>query len=248
MEANVAGSTIGFRASEQDTKATDLVAPEPGSDGFATLCRALDRRPLMYRLAKRAFDIAFAGAVCFVGLVPGAILCAAIAADTKGSPIYSQVRVGRYGKPFRIYKFRSMVADADDVEKYLAPEQLATWRLERKVNDDPRITRLGRAIRKLSLDELPQFVNVLLGQISVIGPRPITYDELALFGDDAARLCSVPGGITGLWQASARNDATFESGERQAIELEYIRNAGFRTDVRCFLGTFDAMFGRRSGK
>lgn len=97
----------------------------PGTDGFADVCRALDGRSFGYRVAKRAFDIAFSAVVIAVGLVPCAVLSVAIAIDTKGSPIYSQERVGRLGRPFRIYKFRSMVADADDVEKYLTPAQLA---------------------------------------------------------------------------------------------------------------------------
>ena len=146
-------------------------------------------------------------------------------------------------------KVRTMVADADDVTRHLTPEQLEQWEKERKVEGDPRVTRVGRVLRGTSLDEVPQFLNVLKGDLSVIGPRPITQDELAWFGDDAEEYLSVPMGITGLWQATTRNDATFESGERQRIELEYVRNAGFKMDARCFLGTFGAMFGkRRSGR
>lgn len=219
-----------------------------GSAEFAGLCFEKDRRSLGYRFAKRLFDIVFSGAVCLVGFVPCVLLAIAIAVDTKGSPIYSQERVGRGGKAFSIYKFRSMVADADNVEKYLNADQLRQWDAERKVNDDPRITPLGRFIRKTSIDEIPQFINVLLGDISVLGPRPITYRELEWFGPDAAELLSVPAGITGLWQASERNGATFETGRRQAIELEYVRNAGIRMDAKCFLGTFGAMFGRRTGR
>lgn len=223
--------------------------PEPGTPEFVRLSRSLDRRPLAYRVAKRAFDIVFSGAIVAVGLIPGAIMCLAIAVSTKGVPFYTQVRVGKYGRPFRLIKFRSMVVDADDVEKYLSPEQLRQWELERKVDDDPRITKIGRVIRKTSVDELPQFLNVLLGDMSVIGPRAITYEELPNFGDDVALALSVPQGITGLWQATSRNDATFESGERQKIELDYVRGAGFAMDLRCFLGTFGAMFGkRRSGR
>lgn len=224
--------------------------PAPGTDGFAEACRALDRRPLGYRVTKRAFDIAFSAAVIAVGLVPCAVLSIAIAADTKGSPIYSQERVGRLGRPFRIYKFRSMVADADDVEKYLSAEQLEEWHRERKVDNDPRITGLGRVLRRTSLDELPQFLNVLRGDMSLIGPRAITSEELNNFSAaDAALLLSVPQGITGAWQAGPRNEATFENGERQRIELDYARNAGFGEDVRVFLATFGAMFGsRRSGR
>lgn len=183
-----------------------------------------------------------------VGLVPSLLLSAAIALDTKGSPIYTQERVGRRGRAFRIMKFRTMVADSDDVEKYLTPQQLEVWRRERKVEDDPRITPLGRRLRAMSIDEFPQFVNVLLGQISVIGPRAITFDELEHFGPDRELLLSVAPGITGLWQIGDRNAATFDNGTRQAIELDYVRRASLRTDLAIFIGTFGAMFTRRTGK
>lgn len=217
----------------------------PGTNAFAEACRELDRRSLGYRVVKRAFDIAFSAFVIAVGFVPCALLSVSIAADTKGSPIYTQERVGRLGRPFRIYKFRSMVVDADDVEKYLTPAQLAQWERERKVDGDPRITRLGRTLRRTSLDELPQSLNVLAGQLSIVGPRAITYDELKEYGADAPLLLSVPQGITGAWQAGPRNGATFESGERQRIELEYVRHASAREDLRVFLATFGAMFGKR---
>lgn len=225
----------------------DIASPAPGSREFATECRRLDRRPPTYRLAKRVFDVAFSAFAITVGVVPCLLLAAAIALDTKGSPLYSQVRAGRNGLPFRLYKFRSMVADADNVEKYLTEEQLAAWKRERKVCDDPRVTRLGRFIRKTSLDELPQFINVLLGNISVIGPRPITYDELAEFGNDVALLLSVEPGITGAWQCGPRNEASFDNGRRQAIELSYVRDACVRLDATIFFSTFRAMFGRRTG-
>lgn len=153
------------------------------------------------------------------------------------------------GRTFRIYKFRTMMADSDDVGKYLDAEQLAQWHRERKVDDDPRITPLGRKLRSTSIDEMPNFINVLKGDMSVIGPRAVSREEIEWFGEDAETVLSVPAGITGLWQAGARNDATFESGERQRIELEYVRNAGFAMDARCFIGTFGAMFGEgRTGR
>ena len=222
---------------------------EPGTDAFAAECRKLDHRSLGYRFVKRTFDIAISGVAIVVGLIPGVILSAAIAADTKGLPIYSQIRVGKDGRPFRLYKFRSMVADADNVEKYLTPEQLEIWKRERKVDDDPRITRLGAIIRKTSLDELPQFFNVLFGQISVIGPRAITYDELGEFGNEAPLLLSVDPGITGAWQCGPRNQATFENGLRQKVELEYARDASLAKDISIFFQTFGVMFGKnRTGK
>ena len=204
---------------------------------------------LFYRACKRTFDIAFSAFAVALLAVPMAALCAMVSAESPGAPLYSQERVGQGGRLIRVIKVRTMVADADDVTRHLTPEQLEQWEKERKVEGDPRVTRVGRVLRATSLDEVPQFLNVLKGDLSVIGPRPITQDELAWFGDDAEEYLSVPMGITGLWQATTRNDATFESGERQRIELEYVRNAGFKMDARCFLGTFGAMFGkRRSGR
>ena len=199
-----------------------------------------------YRFVKRAFDIVFSACVCVAGLVPGAILCVAIAAESKGSPIYTQERVGRLGKPVRLFKFRSMVADADDVEKHLTPEQIAEWHRERKVTDDPRITKLGRVLRRASLDELPQFLNVLAGQLSIVGPRAITYEELDNFTPEQQRvLLSVPQGITGAWQCGPRNLASFENGLRQEIELAYANGASFRADRHVFFKTFSVMFGKK---
>ena len=237
-------------AAAADGRAVQAAAlPEPGTEKFAALCREHDGRPLVYRFVKRLFDVAFSACVIAIGLVPCLVLSVMIVADTKGSPIYSQIRAGKYGRPFKVWKFRSMVADSDDVEKYLSAEQMRQWKTERKVDDDPRITRLGSVIRRFSLDELPNFLNVFLGQISVIGPRAITYDELRHYGARAVDLLSVPQGITGAWQTGARNDATFESGERQRIELEYVKCAGLEADARCFFATFGAMFGRdRTGR
>jgi len=222
---------------------------ESNAETFADECRALDHRSLGYRFAKRAFDIAFSTVVIVVSFIPCILLSIAIAIDTMGSPIYTQERVGYLGKPFRIYKFRTMVADADDVEKHLTPDQLFQWRREHKVDDDPRITSLGKMLRRTSLDEIPNFLNVLKGDMSVIGPRAVTSEEIEWFGAEAKTVLSVPAGITGLWQATQRNNATFASGNRQRIELEYVYNAGFAMDIRCFISTFGVMFGkRRSGR
>ena len=214
----------------------------------------MPRKPsgtLFYRVCKRTFDIAFSAACTAVLVIPMAGVCAAICAESPGCPVYAQERVGRGGRVIRVLKLRSMVADAGDVQKYLSPEQLRQWEVERKVDDDPRITKVGRFIRKRSIDEVPQFLNVLKGDLSVIGPRPITREELEQHFTDEERdeLLSVRPGITGLWQATERNGATFESGLRQKIELHYVRNRSFRMDWRCFTGTFGAMFGKhKTGK
>lgn len=216
-----------------------------GSQEFEELSRSLDKRKLSYRFFKRVFDISFSILVliiCVLLLPITACLLVVIAVQTKASPIYVQERVGRYGHPMRIYKLRSMVGDSDNVEKYLSDNQLDQWRKERKVSDDVRVVPIGRFIRKMSIDEFANVLNVLAGQMSVIGPRPISYEEMQWFTpEEQAKLLSLPGGITGLWQATSRNDATFESGERQAIELEYVETASFKMDWRVFKMTFRAM-------
>ena len=122
-------------------------------------------RSIIYRYAKRLFDITFSAFILVVALVPGLILATAIAIETKAWPIYSQERIGKGGHPFRIYKFRTMVSDSHNIEKYFTSEQMDAWRRERKVVDDPRITPLGRVLRSTSVDELPNFINVLKGEI-----------------------------------------------------------------------------------
>ena len=211
---------------------------------------ACDIRPsgtAAYRFFKRLFDFVFSFCVTIVLFIPIAIVCVFICFESSGSPVYAQERVGKGGKTIKILKLRSMVTDAGNVQKYLSAEQLHQWEVERKVDDDPRITKVGQFIRKCSIDEMPQFLSVLNGDLSVIGPRPITRDELEQhFSDEEkAELLSVQPGITGLWQATDRNAATFESGLRQKIELHYVRNRCFRMDWKCFTGTFGAMFGKK---
>ncbi|MGI6220409.1 MAG: sugar transferase [Coriobacteriales bacterium] len=198
-------------------------------------------------MGKRVFDIAFSLVVIAILLIPALVLSVAIAIDTKSTPLYFQKRVGLEGQVFHLVKFRTMVKSADAVEQHLTPEQLAEWSSERKVTDDPRVTRLGRVLRHTSLDELPQFLNVLVGQMSVVGPRPITEHELHWFGSDVRKFLSVPMGITGLWQVTTRNDAPFSDGSRQRIELRYVDERCFALDARILLHTLGVMFTKKNG-
>lgn len=248
LEADVAGFKESAEPVIVDFGEVRLKECQPGTPEFAAACRALDHRSASYKALKRLFDIVFSAAVIVIGFIPGLILSAAIMVDTKGSPIYSQVRVGKHGKPFRIFKFRSMVADSDNVEKYFTSEQFEVWKRERKVSNDPRITKLGRIIRKTSIDEFPQFINVFLGQISIVGPRVITLDELEHFGENKILLLSVDPGISGAWQCGQRNLATFKNGLRQEIELTYVKGANPKADLAIFFKTFSVMFAKRTGK
>jgi lipopolysaccharide/colanic/teichoic acid biosynthesis glycosyltransferase len=201
------------------------------------------RGSMFYRkVAKRAIDIVVSLLVVIVALIPGMILSLVISLQSKGAPLYSEKRLGVGGKPFKLYKFRSMVADADNVEKYLSPEQLKEWLQERKVDNDPRVTKVGRFLRKTSLDEFPQFVNVLKGDMSIVGPRPIVAEELANYGDRADEFLSCRPGVTGWWQVEARNKADYASGTRQELELYYVRHASFSLDWNIFVRTFGAVF------
>ena len=203
-----------------------------------------------YRVVKRAFDVCFSVGVLAVLLVPGVALGAAISLESSGGPLFRQRRIGRDGREIRIFKFRSMYSDAHEhPERYLDEAQMAQWVREQKVDGDPRVTKLGRLIRKTSLDEVPQFINVLTGDMSVIGPRPVTLEETYEFGEFRDEVLLVRPGITGWWQVTDRNDATWENGRRQELELWYVRNMSLATDLRVFARTFGVMFGKdRTGR
>ncbi len=212
------------------------------AEGAARPLRSVPAKSFGYRFVKRVFDIGFSLCVIVIGFVPVALLCLIIRLESPGSPIYFQKRVGRYGTSLSILKLRTMVADSDDVEKYLSPEQLAQWKSERKVDCDPRVTRVGALLRKTSLDELPQFLNVLAGSMSVVGPRPVVEDELVAYGDDLRAFLSAKPGITGWWQVQARNDAAYEDGSRQELELYYVQHASLILDARVIAGTVCSIF------
>ena len=217
------------------------------------LLKEWDRGRLGYRFVKRAFDIAFSlfvVSLCVALLPVVLLLCLVTAIQCMAFPLYVQKRLGRAGKEFGILKLRTMVGDSDNVQKHLNEEQLEQWRRERKVDNDPRITSLGRVMRATSLDEIPQFLNVLIGQMSVVGPRPIVRAELDNFTQEEKReFLSVKPGITGWWQIRERNGATWENGRRQQLELYYVRHLGPRIDVGVMAGTFRVMFGKeKSGR
>ena len=194
---------------------------------------------LAYRFAKRAFDIGFSACAIAALLIPSIILCIAIRLESPGCPIYTQKRVGRIGRDgevatFDMYKFRSMSADADERLSELAELNEADGPLF-KIKDDPRVTRIGRFIRKHSIDELPQFLNCLMGQLSCVGPRPPLPSEVAQYDARAMRRLSVKPGLTGYWQVRGRSDTTFD--DMVAMDLAYIEERSFLVDLRVVAGT-----------
>ena len=210
------------------------------------------RRPAAWRLAlrpvlKRAFDLAGALAL-IVALLPVLLLIALLVKADGGPALFAHERIGRGGRRFGCLKFRSMVVDsAERLEALLAadPEARAQWEATRKLKRDPRVTTIGRFLRASSLDELPQLINVLRGEMSLVGPRPVQAAELAAhYGPvAAAHYASVRPGMTGLWQVSGRNDTSY--AERVALDLHYVANPTLLGDLRILLRTPFAVLGRR---
>ena len=153
--------------------------------------------------------------------------------DSPGPVFYRQTRIGRFGRKFYIYKFRTMVQNADQIlRNYLdsSPELKAQWLATHKLKQDPRVTRLGTMLRKSSLDELPQLWNIIVGDMSLIGPRPIVEAEVEKYGKCFDLYVQVRPGLTGLWQVSGRNDTTYE--HRVKLDEYYVRNKSLKFDLQ----------------
>ncbi len=191
-----------------------------------------------YRFIKRFFDLT-ASLTALILLSPVFLVVAMLVYRADGAPVfYRHRRVGRGGKPLWVFKFRSMKRNADALTSMLTDEQLAQYRREFKIDNDPRITRIGAFLRRTSLDELPQLLNILRGEMSVIGPRPITAEELDQYTPvQQEKLLSMKPGLTGYWQAYARNHATYATGTRQKMEMYYVENASLWLDIRILFKT-----------
>ena len=212
---------------ERDLTHAAVATADP--DMSETLAEQPAERGLYRRQLKRVFDIAaIVSAMPFI--LPLIAILALLIRRDGGPAFYSQDRVGRGGKIFRFWKLRSMVVNAEDLlEAHLAadPAARAEWDATQKLKDDPRITRIGRLIRKSSIDELPQLWNVLRGDMSLVGPRPIMTDQLPLYPGRA--YFSLRPGLTGFWQIGDRNETNFAS--RAVYDTSYARNVSFLTDI-----------------
>jgi len=215
-------------------------------DSSIRLRSVLDDHPPLGGLRKRCFDIASAS-LAIVLLSPLlAMIALMIKLSDGGSVFYGHRRVGRRGNVFYCLKFRTMVENGDEVlAAYFAanPQSRAEWLATRKLQDDPRITRVGQVLRKLSLDELPQVFNILLGHMSVVGPRPVVKDELEMYGPVADCYLRSRPGLTGLWQVSGRNDVSY--GTRVAFDQHYVENWSFLADLKIIVLTVPAILAGR---
>lgn len=197
----------------------------------------------MYRLIKRIFDfiLSLIGIAIMSPLF--LIISIMIKCDTKGPVFFKQRRIGLNGKPLYIYKFRTMVTNAEDLIASFTPEQKKEWEESYKLKDDPRITRVGKILRKTSLDELPQLINIIKGEMSIIGPRPVVEEELSWYGNDVDLVLSVKPGLTGWWAVNGRSEVPYP--KRCDLELYYVKNASLALDVRILLGTLKVVFSQR---
>lgn len=195
-------------------------------------------RPLYYGI-KRIFDF-LASLIALILLLPLFLwLAIKIHGEDGGPVLYSQIRIGKNEKPFRIYKFRSMVVNADKMKKDLLDQNEVDGAMF-KMHNDPRITKIGKVIRAHSLDELPQLFNVLVGNMSLVGPRPPLPDEVKKYTDyDKQRLLVKPG-CSGLWQVTSRNSADF--AETVQLDIEYINSSSIFLDLRIIVKTIGVIF------
>ena len=205
---------------------------------------------IIYLTLKRTFDI-LVSLIGLIFLLPVALvvkIAYMLTGDFK-SIFFSQKRIGKNGKEFKFYKFRSMISNADEVLFKLMeenPEIKEEYTINKKLKNDPRITKIGHILRKTSLDELPQLINIFLGDMSLIGNRPYLPREKKDMGDSFDTIVATKPGLTGYWQVSGRSDVTFK--KRLELESYYSNNSGVRLDIKIFFKTFSAVIGTKGAK
>lgn len=205
--------------------------------------RELLGKNVPYKIVKRTTDIVLSS-IAMVALLPFfAIIALAIKIESKGPVFFKHTRIGKDGKVIKIYKFRSMVQNAEDLIKKFTPEQMKEYKENYKLTNDPRITKVGNFLRKTSLDELPQLINIIRGDLSIIGPRPVVAEELKKYGPNIEKFLSVTPGLTGYWAANGRSCTSYE--QRMQMELFYIDNLSLKMDIKVFFKTIEAVLNKR---
>ena len=207
-------------------------------------------RELGYRFIKRTFDIVcgLIGLICLIPLTVLVKIISICSGDHK-SIFYTQKRIGKNGREFKLYKFRSMVPNADEIlEQTLKMDKVRAeeWKKYQKFEHDPRITKIGNILRKTSLDEVPQFINILKGDMSMIGPRPLVPGELDLHDGNHEIYESVRPGITGWWACNGRSATTY--AERLELEYYYVKNKSLWLDIKCVFKTISAVLTKKGAK
>jgi undecaprenyl-phosphate galactose phosphotransferase len=217
----------------------------PRTSGGGSIGPRIERATGFGRAIKLGLDVVIA-VLALIFLSP-LLLAIAVYVKADGGPaLYEQTRIGRGGRHFRCWKFRTMVVGAE--QRLLAllasdPAAAAEWAETQKLTSDPRVTGIGAVLRRTSLDELPQLLNVLHGDMSLVGPRPITDAEVERYADDIATYCAVRPGVTGLWQVSGRSQTSY--AHRVQLDVRYVRNWSLLWDLSILLRTIPAVLSRR---
>ena len=189
-----------------------------------------------YKFFKRFFDVV-CSAIALILLSPVfLIISILIRLESKGPIFFVHKRIGKNGKTIGIYKFRTMVPNAEELIKSFTPEQMKEFKENFKLENDPRITKVGKILRKTSLDELPQLINILKGDLSIVGPRPVIQDEVEKYGNNKDKFLSVTPGLTGYWAANGRSTTTYP--QRMTMELYYVDNISWKLDMKIIFKTF----------
>jgi lipopolysaccharide/colanic/teichoic acid biosynthesis glycosyltransferase len=201
-----------------------------------------------YAIVKRTIDLVFSSLMLVILVVPSCLIALLIRLTSRGPVFYREERIGRYGYPFRIWKFRSMYNKANSKSKVQGrdeEENPVHWRMIKSARD-PRITRVGKFLRKWSLDEIPQLLNILLGHMSLVGPRPIVEAELEVYGELIDEYIKVTPGLSGLWQVSGRSNIGYS--QRAELDAHYARQWNLKTDFRILLRTVPVVLKRIGAK
>lgn len=204
-----------------------------------TLVEERKAQRLIYSVVKRFFDILVSASALLLLSPLFIAISLAVKLDSKGKVFFKHKRIGKNGQPLEIYKFRTMVENAEELLKKLTPEQKEEYEKNYKLDNDFRITKIGSFLRKTSLDELPQLINILKGDMSLIGPRPVVEKEIEKYGFYQDRFLSVTPGLTGYWAANGRSCTSYE--ERIQMELYYVQNYSFGLDLEIFFKTIESV-------
>lgn len=201
-----------------------------------------------YKFIKRTFDIMASTAVLVILSPVLLVIAVLIRLDSPGPVFHRRVCVGKGDKQYYMYKFRSMRMNADDMFDLFTPEQMEAYLQGVKIDDDPRITKIGHFLRETSLDEIPQFISVFLGDMSIVGPRPVIEREAAEYGADRDKLLSCRAGITGCWQVEGRGTIPFLSEEAKRLQLYYVDHQSLGLDVKILFKTVKVVLSRKGAK
>ncbi len=238
-------SNLAVKEELNDVVGEEAILQETTINNNNIMKKERTNKKVLYKFTKRIIDI-IGSIIGILILIPTALiiyLARKVLKEDKGPLFYEQLRYGKNGKVFRLYKFRSMCIGADKkLKEYLENNDEAREEFEKthKLQNDPRITKIGNFLRKSSLDELPQMINILKGDMSFVGPRPVVEKEVEEYGTNKDKFLSVRPGLTGYWQVNGRSNTTYE--ERMKMELYYVDNCSLWLDIKIFFKTFITVF------